>query len=86
MSDHLSILNIARQRGAREIEGRIAASEFDRLDLPFFSGCECCQASLAPYNAYPSLSGYIRCDDCIDNLGFTTLEAFDRFCNEETVQ
>lgn len=76
----LSILDIARGKGVTEDErGMISADEFLKHDLPFFSGCQVCSASLGPYNAYPSKSGFIRCGEYIGTDGFDSVEAFDAF-------
>lgn len=76
----ISILHIALEKGVTKDErGSITMGEFDRLDLPFFSGCQICGASLAPYNAYPSKTGFIRCIDCIGDFGFETVRQFDTF-------
>lgn len=78
MAKPLTILDIASAMGAKRDEtGAISMAEFNRLDLPFFAGCEQCAASLAPYNSYPSQSGFIRCKDCIDDYGFATIEEFN---------
>jgi hypothetical protein len=44
--------------------------EYEEIGLPVFGGCELCNAPIAFYNAYPSRSGYIRCRDCIGDLGW----------------
>jgi hypothetical protein len=75
----LSILDIALAEGAKADErGGISMAEFDQRGLPFFAGCQDCGASLAPYNAYPSKTGFIKCRDCIggSDLGFATVEEF----------
>lgn len=73
----ITILDVALAEGAKaDATGAITADEFDARGLPFFSGCEGCGASLAPYNAFPSLSGRIRCRDCIGDAGFETTAAF----------
>ena len=81
MSAAVSILDVALARGATPAaDGSIDAGQFERLRLPFFAGCEVCQATLGPYNAYPSRTGFIRCRDCIADLGFATPELFVAFC------
>lgn len=78
----LTILDIAIAKGAHQDDGgAIAMGEFERLNLPFFSGCQGCGASLAPYNAYPSTTGFIQCKDCLDDRGFKTVEEFDAATN-----
>jgi hypothetical protein len=48
--------------------------DFQDLGLPMLGGCEVCHASIACYNACPSKTGYLRCRQCIGNLGYATLE------------
>jgi hypothetical protein len=80
----ITILDVAMARGARQAkDGSISGAEFDRLDLPFFAGCECCEESLAPYNSYPSTSGYIRCGGCVCGVGFATVQEFEAWCKRE---
>ena len=69
----ITILDLARHRGAREVDGSINGAEFDRVGLSIMGGCEICHASIAAYNAYPSKSGYLRCRDCIDDHGWPTV-------------
>lgn len=75
----LSVYDIAKAKGIEEQNGSVSAGEFAKHDLPFFSGCQICGASLAPYNAYPSNSGFIRCGDCIGSSGFPSVADFDLF-------
>lgn len=49
-------------------------ADFEKAGLPMFGGCECCQESLAAYNAYPAKTGFIRCKACIGNLGWLDAE------------
>jgi hypothetical protein len=68
----------ARRRG-RVLGGTVSAGDFEELGFPFYVGCECCGAGLAPYNAYPSRSGFIRCGFCIGAEGFPSAAAFEKF-------
>jgi hypothetical protein len=87
MTKPLSILDIALAKGAKQDErGGINMGEFDRLDLPFFSGCQHCHASLGPYNAFPSTTGFIQCRDCIEGDGFATVAAFDAFMERKRIE
>lgn len=80
----ITILDVALAWGAKGSEdGSINGSEFDRVGLPLFAGCQCCGASLAAYNAYPSSTGFTRCEDCVGNLGFTTVAEFEAHCDKE---
>jgi hypothetical protein len=74
----MSILDLCIALGETEDEtGSMTADQFDKHGLPFFSSCQCCQASLGPYNAFPSRSGYIRCKDCDGDPGYSTLAEFE---------
>jgi hypothetical protein len=74
----ITILDVAVAWGAKRDEhGAISAEEFDRLDLPFFSGCQYCEASLGPYNAYPTKTGFISCKDCAEEMGYADVPAFE---------
>jgi hypothetical protein len=44
--------------------------DYADLGLPFMGGCEICHVSIAAYNAHPSKSGFLRCGDCIGDLGW----------------
>lgn len=80
----VTIFNVAVARGAKEDpEGGINGSEFIKHGLHFLGGCECCEASIAAYNAYPSTSGYWRCEDCIGDDGFPTAADFEAWCKRE---
>lgn len=73
----ITILNLALAWGAKKDEdGSITMSEFDRLGLPFFAGCQHCFASLAAYNAYPTRNCFISCAECVQDTGFKTAEDF----------
>lgn len=79
MSEPITILDVAEARGVQAgPDGSISGGEFERVGLPLFGGCEGCGASIAAYNAYPSKTGYIRCGDCIGDLGFASVEEFER--------
>jgi|GEM_PF-3033727 len=53
--------------------GRAATTGQDYAGLPMLGGCEICGATIAPYNAYPSRSGYWRCAQCIGDTGWLTV-------------
>lgn len=55
------------------------AEDFAKAGVEMIGGCQTCAATLAPYNAYPSRSGYWRCADCIGDDGFSTVEDFTNF-------
>lgn len=65
----ITILQLAEHRGAKADErGAINGEEFHRVGLAIMGGCQC-TATIAAYNAYPSKSGYWRCEDCIEQAG-----------------
>lgn len=49
--------------------------DYFAVGLPIMGGCERCEATIASYNAYPSLTGYIRCAECVQVVGgYRTVE------------
>jgi hypothetical protein len=56
--------------------------DIETVGLPFFGGCQVCHASIACYNAYPSETNYLRCGDCIGDLGFATTAEFEEWCEQ----
>ena len=44
--------------------------------VDIMGGCQRCHVILAVYNAYPSISGYWRCAECIGDTGFATVADF----------
>lgn len=79
----ITILDLALHRGVKEVDGTISGSEFARVNLALLGGCENCHATLGAYNAYPSQSGYWRCEDCIGSGGFATVEGFELWERDE---
>lgn len=73
----VTILDVAKARGAQEHEGVINGGELDRVKLAIMGGCETCGESLAAYNGYPSKSGFWRCYECLGDLGFETTCEFE---------
>ena len=75
----ITILDLATAWGAVTAEdGSINSTEFARLGLPFFSGCQGCNASMGPHNAHPSRSGFTRCADCLPTeLAFTSVADYE---------
>jgi hypothetical protein len=63
----VTILTLAEHRLGREAR---TGADFTEAGLPIMGGCEGCGASIAAYNAYPSVTGYLRCADCIGDLGY----------------
>ena len=80
----ITILDAARHLGVKEdAQGNISMGEFDKVGLPFFCGCEICEASLGPFNAFPTYSGYTRCKDCVGDVGFASAEMFSDWLTRE---
>lgn len=73
----ITIMDVATARGAKEVDGAICGGEFERLDLPFWGGCQVCGESLAAYNMYPSKTGFVRCKRCLGDFGFESVEEFE---------
>lgn len=82
----VTVLDVALAMGAVQTtdasgNNTITMGEFDRVGLPFFSGCQRCAASLGPYNSFPSKTGCIQCDACIGDDGFATVQDFNAWCD-----
>jgi hypothetical protein len=74
----ITVHDVAVAWGAQpQADGAYLGSEYLDRDLPILAGCEECGATLAPYNAYPSVSGYIRCADCLGDGGYESARAFE---------
>jgi hypothetical protein len=58
--------------------GSLDGAQFEGVGLPIMGGCERCHASIAAYNAHPSLTGFLQCSDCIADLGYATVEEANR--------
>lgn len=54
------------------------AADFYDNGVEMLGGCERCHATIGPWNAYPSTSGYWRCAECIGGDGFVTVDGFIR--------
>jgi len=52
--------------------------DFAAVRLAIMGGCGGCGASISAGNAYPSKGGYWRCEDCIGDQGFSTVEIAKR--------
>ena len=79
----LTVLDIAKARGVVDSGTGITMGQVEDVGLPFMGGCEICEATIGCFNAYPSKSGYLRCEDHIDNdSGFKTAEEFNQFEND----
>jgi hypothetical protein len=67
----ITSLELASHRLEREARN---GADFEEANIPIMGGCEGCGASLAAYNAYPSTTGFLRCSDCIGELGYPDVE------------
>jgi hypothetical protein len=76
----LTIYDIAKSLGAKEIDGSINGGEFERLGLPMMGGCSGCGATIAAYNAHAGLDGYLIGSCCAsEDQVFTSVEAFSEW-------
>ena len=74
----ITVLELALAEGAKkEPDGSISCHELVIRGLPILPGCEICHSSLGPGNAYPSTTGFIRCYDCLGDLGFESAKDFE---------
>lgn len=80
-----TILDIAKARGVEEDEnGGINGAEFARVGLPLMGGCQVCNATIAAYNAYPGINGYLVGSCCVEEVEvFETIAAFENWMGEE---
>jgi hypothetical protein len=79
----VTILDCAVARGAKPDEdGSFTMGDIESVGLPFFGGCQVCHASIACFNAYPSKTNYLRCRNCIGELGFASTEEFETWCKQ----
>jgi hypothetical protein len=70
----ITILDYVRaQAGEKDV---YTGEDFARNGVDMLGGCKDCGATLGPYNAYPSKTGYWRCANCIRNLGYATVDEF----------
>lgn len=77
----VTIFDLAKFRGVKEINGSVNAGAFIDVGLPFMGGCQNCGASCAAYNMCPTNTGNCSCLDCIHTgIGFETADEANRFC------
>ena len=79
----ITIADLAKFRLGRDA---VSGSDFGEASLPIMGGCEVCYASIAAYNAYPSLSGFIRCAAHIGDDGWESAEEADAAIFDEVRQ
>ena len=75
----INLLDVIRSQPWYVPLSEITEDVCKKAGVPMFAGCESCGASLAVYNSYPSNTGYIRCADCIGDLGFPSVEAYQQW-------
>jgi hypothetical protein len=79
----VTILDCAVARGAKPDEdGNFTMGDIEAVGLPFFGDCERCQASIACFNAHLSMNNYLRCRNCIGDLGFARTDEFEEWCRQ----
>jgi hypothetical protein len=79
----ITLLHVAEARGVKaDADGCVNGAEFARVGVPMIGGCESCGATVAAYNAYPSRSGFIRCEDCVGGAGFEDVAEFEDFSRD----
>ncbi len=71
----ITILDYVRTRVGHK--DSYPAEDFYSNGVDMLGGCEICGATIGPWNAYPSTSGYWRCSDCIDDQGYDTTADFE---------
>lgn len=75
----ITIHELAVHRGLKTSDdGSYSMGDINAVGLEMLGGCEICGASIACYNACPSKSGQWRCDDCIGDTGWETVEEANR--------
>lgn len=80
MSNPITVLDVVRSVvGDKE---SYSGEDFDAADMAMTGGCQACAASIAAYNAYPSRTGFWLCRDCINDLGFDSVETFRAWEND----
>jgi hypothetical protein len=78
--DYMTVLDLAIAMGAKSsLGGSYTMEELNKYGFSIMGGCARCEAIIACYNAYPTHSGYWKCEDCLDNDGFTSLKDFNLF-------
>ena len=80
----LTILGCAIARGAKPDDtGSFTMDAIVSAGFSFLGGCVSCRATIAAYNAYPSIGGYWCCKQCIGSNGFESITQFDEWCRAE---
>jgi hypothetical protein len=82
----ITILELAVYRLGVEDADQLTAGDFQRANLDILGGCEICHASIAAFTAYPSRSGFWRCQDCLGGDGYDTVgEANRAICGDDLI-
>lgn len=63
--------------GLEKLPERLTGADFEAVGLPFFGGCEVCEAGVSALNACPSKSGNLRCVNCIGDDGYDDVPTAD---------
>lgn len=61
----------------RTVGDVMTGQDFADVKLQIMGGCQDCGASLAAYNAYPSKSGFWKCEDDIGDQGWLDVAKAD---------
>jgi hypothetical protein len=78
--EFITIFDVAEARGVKpNKDGSISMGAFEEVGLPMLGGCQGCGASIAAYNAYPTTTGFLSCEDCCNGIGFETVESFEEW-------
>lgn len=71
----VTFFQLAEYRLGRKPE---TGADMAEADLAIMGGCQVCGATLAAYNGCPSKSGYWKCENCIGDDGWTSVEEANR--------
>lgn len=64
----------------------VNGEHFEKAGMPMFGGCAECGESLAAYNMYPTVTGYVMCKSCVGSQGFYTVEEAFHFMEITTLE
>ena len=82
----ITVYDLAKHLGAKEDgRGAMSGAEFARVGLPILGGCEVCGSTVSAANAYPSRTGFLRCEACIGDNGYDTPEEADAEITKQTI-
>lgn len=84
----VTVLECAKARGLKgeatdHGSTSYSAADFAAVGFELMGGCASCEACIAAYNAYPSVSGFWLCADCVGDRGFPTVQAFENWADKQ---